>query len=393
MNIKILGQGFEHESANAVGHYLIKFLGDKAFHTFTGITAFASLAGVKGLSSHIEMARDHLAKITIVTGVDQKGTSKEALEALLALGIDAYIFYQPSVTIFHPKIYLFEGNDRCELIIGSSNLTSQGLFTNIETSLHLSLNRSSDTHWSIVEQLKAYFKGIFDLSDPNLKKISKDIIDDLVKAKIVPTEDERKAAQDKMDKPEKHEAVDFILKIFPKRLTAKVPPEFRGRGTRSTVVSPKALSRKGTPRKEALVWESKNLTERDLNIPSASNTNPTGSMLFKKGQMQGIDQRHHFREVVFSKLKWEKDATSKHPHLERAVATFYITIDGKSKGTFDLVLTHNSDTGSRSYQQKNSMTQVSWGFAKEHIAKPELIGKQARLYKTRKNNVFVLEIN
>ena len=30
---------------------------------------------------------------------------------------------------FHPKIYLFEGAAKCELIIGSSNLTSQGLFT------------------------------------------------------------------------------------------------------------------------------------------------------------------------------------------------------------------------------------------------------------------------
>ena len=35
-----------------------------------------------------------------------------------------------SISIFHPKIYLFEGTDKSELIIGSSNLTSQGLFTN-----------------------------------------------------------------------------------------------------------------------------------------------------------------------------------------------------------------------------------------------------------------------
>jgi len=52
-----------------------------------------------------------------------------------------------------------------------------------------------------------------------------------------------------------------------------------------------------------LIWESGKLTERDLNIPKGSNTNPTGSMLFKKGKTEDIDQRHYFRDTVFSALK------------------------------------------------------------------------------------------
>lgn len=91
----------------------------------------------------------------------------------MALNIDAYVFYQPSITIFHPKIYLFEGADKSELIIGSSNLTSQGLFTNVEASLLVSIDNRVETDRKIVEQLKDYFKGIFDFTDPNLKKLSK----------------------------------------------------------------------------------------------------------------------------------------------------------------------------------------------------------------------------
>jgi hypothetical protein len=50
MNITLLGQGYEPISNNSVGKYLIKFLADTDFHSFVGISAFASQAGVNGLS-------------------------------------------------------------------------------------------------------------------------------------------------------------------------------------------------------------------------------------------------------------------------------------------------------------------------------------------------------
>lgn len=381
-------------SADSVGNQLIKFFADKGFHTFTGITAFTSLAAITGLSNLIKIAKEHLTNITIVTGIDQKGTSKEALEELLALDINAFVFYQPSITIFHPKIYLFEGNDKCELIIGSSNLTSQGLFTNVEASLHVSIDNSSVSDRKIIEQLKKYFNGIFDHSDPNLKKLNKELITELVKANVVPTEEERKEAQDKEEKAERKESENIISKIFPKRAIAKIPSEFRGtrkpttKTTAATAAAVGSVSGKGE-----LVWESEKLTERDLNIPKGSNTNPTGSMLFKKGKMEDIDQRHYFRDTVFSSLKWKRDTKPDTAHLERAVATFKIVIEGKNEGTFKLTITHNTRTDTRSYEQNNSMTQISWGDAKKVIAKDNLIGKSASLFKTKKPDQFILKID
>lgn len=394
MKVNFLGQGFEEMSADSVGNQLIKFFTDKGFHTFTGITAFTSLAAITGLSNLIKIAKEHLTNITIVTGIDQKGTSKEALEELLALDINAFVFYQPSITIFHPKIYLFEGNDKCELIIGSSNLTSQGLFTNVEASLHVSIDNSSVSDRKIIEQLKKYFNGIFDHSDPNLKKLNKELITELVKANVVPTEEERKEAQDKEEKAERKESENIISKIFPKRAIAKIPSEFRGtrkpttKTTAATAAAVGSVSGKGE-----LVWESEKLTERDLNIPKGSNTNPTGSMLFKKGKMEDIDQRHYFRDTVFSSLKWKRDTKPDTAHLERAVATFKIVIEGKNEGTFKLTITHNTRTDTRSYEQNNSMTQISWGDAKKVIAKDNLIGKSASLFKTKKPDQFILKID
>lgn len=392
MHITLLGQGFEAASELSVGKALMKFFKDRGFHTFTGISAFASQAGVNGLAKHIVAAKNHLEIITIVTGVDQKGTSKEALEALLKLDINTFVFYQPSFTIFHPKIYLFEGVERSELIIGSSNLTSQGLFSNIETSLLVSIDNSSEEDRKIVEQLKDYFKGIFDFSDPNLQRLSKEIIRDLVEAKIVPTEAERKAAQDKTEKSERRETDIIISKIFPRRDIAKIPSEFRGspkpKDNKEESVEPIVIKSK----RSKLLWTSGPLTQRDLNIPKGSNTNPTGSMLFKKGETERIDQRHYFRDEVFSSLKWIADTDPKSSHLERASALFKIIVDGVDCGNFDLTITHNTKTDTRSYEQKNSMTQISWGEAKKFIAKDELIGKSAYLYRNSKKGEFTLEI-
>ena len=393
MNITFLGQGYEPISNNSVGKFLIKFLADTDFHSFVGISAFASQAGVNGLSKHIAAAKKRLNIITIVTGVDQKGTSQEALEALLNLKINAFVFYQPSYTIFHPKIYLFEGADKSQLIIGSSNLTSQGLFTNVEASLLISIDNSVEADRKVVEQLKDYFKGIFDFTDPNLKKLSKKIIAELVKAKVVPTEAERKAAQDKAEKAERTETENIISKIFPKRAPAKIPTEFRGSP------KPKATDENETAepivvksKPSKLLWTSGPLSQRDLNVPKGSNTNPTGSMLFKKDKTEGIDQRHYFRDEVFSALTWTKDINEDKAHLERATALFKIIIDGKDYGGFDLIITHNPRTDTRSFEQKNSMTSISWGGAKKIIAKEELIGKSANLYKNNKKGEFTLEI-
>ena len=99
MKISFLGQGIEPTSKNAVGHLLVKYLKEKTFNSF------ASEAGIYGLSGHINSAKKNFKKLTIIVGIDQGGTSKEALEEILSLNIKSYIFYQKESPIFHPKFY------------------------------------------------------------------------------------------------------------------------------------------------------------------------------------------------------------------------------------------------------------------------------------------------
>ena len=378
MNITILGHGFEATSEHSVGKQLIKFFADKDFHTFTGISAFASQAGVRGLSNYIKTAKKHLKIITTVTGVDQKGTSKEALEELLSLNIDAYVFYQPSFTIFHPKIYLFEGDDKSELIIGSSNLTSQGLFTNVEASLLVSIDNSVEADIKIVEQLKDYFKGIFDFTDPNLKKLSKKIIDDLVKAKVVPTEAERKAAYDKAEKAERKETVNIISKIFPKRAIAKIPSEFRGTKKPTTKKAAATAAAAGSASaKGKLVWTRKKLPSSSVQ-GGGSGTNPTGGLrLVQDDFISGgnkIDQTSYFKNL-FNKYTWKQVRTT--PYVEAAKVPFEVTIKGVFHGQFDLEVRHKP---SGEAGQHNYTTSISWGTVGSIISKANLIGSRLDLY-------------
>jgi len=141
-----------------------------------------------------------------------------------------------------------------------------------------------------------------------------------------------------------------------------------------------------------LVWESKELTERDLSIPKSAGTHQTGSMGWKKGAFEDIDHRHYFRDEVFSGLNWTKDP--KKSNIERTKAKFELIVKNLNYGVFDLKLSHKTDIQSTTYQQKNFMTQIHWGEAKGHIAKNDLLGRILYLYrKDTDPPEFMIEID
>lgn len=399
MKVSFLGQGFTENSSNSIGIHLNNYLKDKSFNSFFAISAFSSPLGVKLLDS-IEQAKEYFDQINIVVGIDQNGTSKEALEELLLLEINSYVFYQKESPIFHPKIYLFEGQGSTALIIGSSNLTGKGLFTNIESSVLIQFKNEDNEGLKIIKDLKDYFKSLFEFNDPNLFRIDNDLVEALVKDGIVPRESNRSKHHGKKIKSSESQAPRE--KEIPSRNFSKIPWE---RIKDKSILSEQEPSAReeleliGTLEDSGklqvqLLWESGPLTERDLNIPTGQNTNATGSMLFKKGKVIGIDQRHFFREQVFASLNWVRDTKANSNHLERASALFQIKTRGKDHGVFSLALTHNTKTDTASYRQKNSMTSVSWGDAKKIVGKRELIGSSAKLLKNDgPENFFVLEIN
>lgn len=390
MKITFLGQGIESASKDAVGNLLIKYLNDKKFHSFTGISAFASEAGIYGLSGHIHSAKKSYDKLSIIVGIDQGGTSKEALEEILNLKIDGYIFYQKENPIFHPKFYLFEGKKEVKIILGSSNLTGTGLFTNIESSLLIEFNQNDKEGLVLFAELTTYYKSLLNFSDPNIFRINKNVINEFYVGGIVPDEATRKGNYAKSvvtatgSKPSKL--------VIPKRRIPKIPSNLfpsKGKKPKSKIVGPNVSSSPMATTKN-LVWQKLKLSNSDAQkVPSG--TAITGNLKlaqarFKLGNTL-IDQKTYFRNQVFNNLKWVKTKPQSNTY-EEAFGVFDITISGKSIGKFTLKLSHDSF---RIAAQGNTPTWLHWGHSVIPVLqKNDLSGKILNLYET--NQDFLIEI-
>ena len=209
METLIIGQGYNLKKNTSVAEELIKQFKSKRYTSFTCLVAFASRGGISPLTPYIREAKANGMQIKIILGVDQKGTSKEALEEVLSWDVDAKIYHTDSVNIFHPKIYLFENEDIFTLIVGSNNLTEMGLVNNIECSLLIKDIVSNQVH----NDFYVYWKKILDGSEEALIDITQKNIDDLCYDEIVPSDEQRaKKYDDGSDKKlvEKKKRCSFV---------------------------------------------------------------------------------------------------------------------------------------------------------------------------------------
>lgn len=71
-------------------------------------------------------------RIIATIGRSFNHTHPDGIEWFKKIGADIRVFKDDS-DLFHPKIYLFRGNDRFAAFVGSSNLTYGGFYTNIES--------------------------------------------------------------------------------------------------------------------------------------------------------------------------------------------------------------------------------------------------------------------
>lgn len=407
MTIKFLGQGFEATSINAVGNYLIDYLNQTTFHSFTGISAFASEAGIFGLAGHILNAKQNFQapkKITLIIGIDQQGTSKEALEEIKNLNVESYIFYQSENPIFHPKVYLFEGDQHTKLILGSSNLTGTGLFTNVEGSLLVEFDNNDQEGTTLLNQLKTYYQTLFNLTDPNLFQISDSVIADFIAKGIVPDESTRRRIFNAKSPNSGQSSTNQQGSSFniPQRSVATIPPSFpRKPRTTSTSISVAAVtSTQATNIQQAptipvvqnkvLVWQKLSLSQSDAQrVPAGTAITANLKLSQAKFQSNGvlIDQKTYFRNNIFQNLTWVHTKANNNSY-EEAFCSFDITILGNAIGVHTLKLSHDPV---RIAGQGNTPTWLHWGNTLiPFLQQNNITGKTLKLYKDGQN--FFIEI-
>lgn len=332
------------------------------------------------------------AQTTILAGIRNGITSAQGLRKSLQLGCSTYAVDTGSRSVlFHPKIYLSRNDSEARLIVGSANLTLGGLNSNVEASLILTVSLEDPDNSSFLAGVESKIDGMIEEYRENVLPVSDDLLIQqlLDSGRVV---DESITAAPNPVSSARNRDLDTVLKM---KLRTRPMRRQQVRRLSTEPLPTRSEPAASVRERWHLVWQSRPLTRRDLNIPDGSRTHATGSMMFSKGALESIDQRHYFRDEVFHRLDWKFDTAPRNQHMERAWARFWLVIRDVGYGIFTLRLSHNSRTDTRAYQQRNSMTQLHWGREALHmIAREDLLGRIMFLYRDEgRAESFILEID
>lgn len=365
--------------------------------------AFVNLGGVELLEENL---RAHHDKTTAFVGIRNDITTIQGTRRLLDLGLTLYtVDTGTRRVIYHPKIYLVRGAQQAKLIVGSANLTPGGLNNNIEAGIVIECDLSNEADQALVESIESSFDTAQIKHPDNITRITAAaqldtqheiglLLDEMAASPPRPASSGTSTANDTTPRIELEVAPIFSSISAAKRATNRAAK--KAAAVPVAVAAPAAQPEEGQAPTAGveleLVWQSKELTRRDLDVPmEGRNTNRTGSINLDKGLLpDGVDHRHYFREEVFPDLNWTPSTGT----VDEAHAKFQLVVKGVDYGVYDLRIAHTTSTTSASYLQNNAMTRLSWGAARENVARPNLIGSRLSLYRDKANpKRFVLEID
>lgn len=166
---------------------LIDCLDPTRFDEFFLAVAFAKIGPLLRLDESLGRWKKAKGKISAILGVDQKGTTKEAL--LYAMKhFDEVRVIQASLgsirVTFHPKIYGFVGKKDAVVYIGSNNLTVGGTEINFESFVRLRMSLPDDA--AALEKVRNSWKDM----EASSIALTADVLDDLLRTGAVVSETE-----------------------------------------------------------------------------------------------------------------------------------------------------------------------------------------------------------
>lgn len=171
------------------GQALAREVSSSGYRTLKICAAFASSGGTSRLYGPLRDFVRSGGVINVYVGLSNNITSCQAIEHLIRLGASVWGFDTGQTVLFHPKVYLLQDPARAWLAVGSSNLTSEGLYRNFETNILSQLDlteRSDSEHLQKVESwfsdLQSYSGNCFQLRIADLPTLvaSEQLIDESI---------------------------------------------------------------------------------------------------------------------------------------------------------------------------------------------------------------------
>jgi len=179
--------------------------------------SFIKKAGLVLLSNDIKSALERGVRGKLITSTYQNFTDVESLNYFLKLALtfdnfdchlDDECFFDKknySTNGFHTKGYLFEFDNRCELIVGSSNITRFALLKNIEWDLVVDCHKQDNVYQNAINEFNDLWNKTYELTQERINLYSQkinfaierwDMDYDLAEQKISPNYMQRKALKE-----------------------------------------------------------------------------------------------------------------------------------------------------------------------------------------------------
>lgn len=339
----------------------------------------------------------------VVVGIRNGATSAQALTELIKTGVHVYVVDTGATElIFHPKLYAAYTENTATLICGSANFTPSGLWRNFESATITELDLKNEDDRSAWSSVLDAIDKVLGLDAENVFEVSSDsVVDELLASGRVVDEDRAMPTRSVgRAEIENGKGIPRIKAKSKKPSTVSSTAESKRKAakkkTEAVVVTPV-----GTHGRYVEIWKSKPLVRRDLNLPDSKGTNPTGSMLLKKGQYD-IDQQTYFRHNAFANHEWTHHE-DKPEHFEYAEINFRFLVNGIDYGIHRLEVKFDSRTDTPTYLQKQPMASISWGDCKQFLASEALLERTMTMYRDmatgeesedgiRRNATYVIEI-
>ncbi|MBI2864069.1 MAG: restriction endonuclease [Chloroflexi bacterium] len=151
--------------------------------------------------------------------MDHLGTSRQALELALSLFDATFVTHLPSArqVTFHPKLYIFFGNERGVCLLGSHNLTVGGTETNFEVSVRIEFDRTIEQDEASFQEVLACWTCLLPDQCPATHRLDPNTLGDYVRRGLLFDEtpsphSERSVRRGVADAPRSHATALWRLK-------------------------------------------------------------------------------------------------------------------------------------------------------------------------------------
>lgn len=359
MSFRFVGQPFP--GADQIGLVLASVLSNEHMDRAWFATAWGKQSGLSRLAPAIEDFRDRGGYAEAIFGVDEGGATKEGLRLALELFDSAYIFHDPGIRTFHPKVYVVQSSVIAEAVVGSGNLTQGGLFTNFEAGVAAKLNLEEAADAFFLAKVRKFYESLVALP-AFCKPLTEQLIDDIEADPRLVLLTERQANRRRARQRGRGGSSVFGGQAIPDLRGAPPPgvtppPEEEDEGDDALVIADTSEAAVGAASQaEPVAQWWKQMTASDAHRKPETSHQRNYVALSQAGHP--IDHKSWFRAELFGpNVAWSDQPMRSGNSKEVAVIPFDVLVEDEYLGKYNLTVDHAEN---RIADQNNAPTYLNW---------------------------------